>query len=120
MIQERVAGAVGRSVRSLHRLETRGYALAFHAVVEFEDGATAFVKAGAEEITSSFLREELRFYDSVEGFFMPRLLGFDADDPPLLVLEDLSHGRWPPPWDDEAIAEVRRSLTSLWATPPPE
>ena len=40
----------------LTRVETRGYAMAFHAFAEFEDGSTAFVKAGAEEITSAFLR----------------------------------------------------------------
>jgi Phosphotransferase enzyme family len=101
-------------------VETRGYALAFHAIAEFEDGSTAFVKAGAEEITSAFLRDELRFYESVEGSFMPRLLGYDAGDPPLLVLEDLSGERWPPPWDAGAVESVRESLTALWATPPPE
>lgn len=120
MIEERVAAAVGRPLRSLRRVQTRGYAMAFHAIAQFEDGSTAFVKAGAEEITSGFLRNELRFYESVEGFFMPHLLGFDAGDPPLLVLEDLSEGRWPPPWDTAAIASVRESLTAVWATPPPD
>jgi hypothetical protein len=120
VIEERVSAAVGRRLRSLRRVQTRGYAMAFHGIAEFEDGSTAFVKAGAEEITSEFLRDELRFYESVEGFFMPRLLGFDAGDPPLLVLEDLSDGRWPPPWDGAAIASVRESLTAVWATPPPD
>jgi hypothetical protein len=120
VIEERVSAAVGRRVRSLRRVQTRGYAMAFHAIAEFVDGSTAFVKAGAEEITSEFLRDELRFYQSVEGFFMPRLLGFDTSDPPLLVLEDLSDGRWPPPWDAAAIASVRESLTAVWATPSPD
>jgi hypothetical protein len=120
MIEERVADAVGKPVLSLRRVQTRGYALAFHAIAEFDDGSTAFVKAGAEEITSGFLRDELRFYESVEGSFMPRLLGYDAGDPPLLVLEDLSDGHWPPPWDAAAVGSVRESLAALWATPPPE
>lgn len=120
MIEERVAHAVGKPVLSLRRVQTRGYALAFHAIAEFDDGSTAFVKAGAEEITSGFLRDELRFYESVEGSFMPRLLGHDAGDPPLLVLEDLSDGRWPPPWNAAAVESVRESLAALWATPPPE
>jgi len=120
VIEERVAAAVGRSVRSLRRVQTRGYALAFHAIAEFDDGSTAFVKAGAEEVTSGFLRDELRFYKTVEGPFMPRLMGYDERDPPLLVLEDLSDGRWPPPWDDAAIESVRESLTEVWATTPPE
>jgi hypothetical protein len=120
MIEERVATAVGRPVRSLRRVQTRGYALAFHAIAEFDDGTTAFVKAGAEEITSEFVRDELRFYGSVTGPFMPQLLGVDADDPPLLVIEDLSAARWPPPWDRAAIEAVRETLAMVWATPIPD
>lgn len=120
MIEDRVSAAVGRRVRSVRRVQTRGYAMAFHAIAEFDDASTAFVKAGAEEITSQFLRDELRFYESVQGDFMPRLLGFDQADPPLLVLEDLSDARWPPPWDAAAIESVRESLAAVWATTPPE
>jgi hypothetical protein len=120
VIEERVATAVGRPVRSLRRVQTRGYALAFHAIAEFDDGSTAFVKAGAEEITSEFVRDELRFYASVSGPFMPQLFGFDADDPPLLVIEDLSAARWPPPWDRDAIEAVRETLAAVWATPIPD
>jgi hypothetical protein len=71
-------------------------------------------------VTSQFFRDELRFYQSVEGSFMPRLLGYDAGEPPLLVLEDLSEGRWPPPWDVAAVESVRRSLREVWATQPPD
>lgn len=120
MIEERVSRAAGRKVRWLRPVQTRGYALAYHAIAEFEDGSTAFVKAGAEEVTSGFLRDELRFYESVQGPFMPGLLGYDAGDPPLLVLEDLSAARWPPPWDDRSIELVREALEAVWATPAPE
>jgi hypothetical protein len=119
MIERRVSDAVGKSVNSLRRVQTRGYAMAFHAIAEFDDGSTAFVKAGAEEITSEFLRDELRFYRAVRASFMPRLLGYDEADPPLLVLEDLSTSRWPPPWYDGAIADVREALAQLWRTPAP-
>jgi hypothetical protein len=119
VIERRVSDAVGRPVRSLRPIKTRGYALAFHAIAEFDDGSTAFVKAGAEEITSEFLRDELRFYGAVEAPFMPRLLGSDDADPPLLVIEDLSAARWPPPWDDAAVAQVRDALAELWTTPAP-
>jgi hypothetical protein len=120
VIEERVAAAAGRRVRSLRRLQTRGYAMAFHAIAEFADGSTAFVKAGAEELTSEYLRDELRVYQAVEGPFMPKLLGYDNADPPLLVLEDLSASRWPPPWDDGAIASVRETLAAVWSTTPPD
>jgi hypothetical protein len=120
VIERRVSDAIGRPVRSLRRVQTRGYALAYHAIAEFRDGSTAFVKAGAEDITSRFLRDELRFYKSVEGSFMPRLLGYDVGDPPLLVLEDLSDGRWPPPWDAAAMEAVRESLRAVWTTHAPD
>jgi hypothetical protein len=120
VIEERLANAAGRPLRSLRRVETRGYALAYHAIAEFEDGSTAFVKAGAEEVTSEFLRDELRFYKAVQAPFMPRLLGLDEGDPPLLVLEDLSGADWPPPWSAETIQAVRGSLEAMWSTPPPE
>jgi hypothetical protein len=38
------------------------------------------VKAGAEEVTSGFLRDELRAYLSIRGPFMPQLLGYDEKD----------------------------------------
>ena len=120
MIEQRIAGAVGMTVLSLRRVKTRGYAMAYHAIAEFDGGSTAFVKAGTEEITSEFLRDELRFYQAVQAPFMPRLLGYDEADPPFLVLEDLSDWRWPPPWDDEAIDQVREALAELWSTPAPE
>jgi hypothetical protein len=120
VIEQRIAAAVDRPVRSLRRVQTRGYAMAFHAIAELDDGSTAFVKAGAEEITSVFLHDELRFYLAVQAPFMPRLLGYDDGDPPFLVLEDLSDSRWPPPWDDEAIAQVRDALAELCRVPAPE
>lgn len=119
MIEQRVSDAVGKAMRSLRPVQTRGYALAYHAIAEFDDGSTAFVKAGAEEITSEFLRDELRFYLAVHANFMPRLLGYDEADPPLLVIEDLSAARWPPPWTDADIDEVRDALAEVWRTPPP-
>lgn len=120
MIEQRVSAAVGRRLRALRAVQTRGYAKALHAIAEFEDGTTAFVKGGAEEITSGFLRDELRFYESVRGPFMPMLLGLDEGDPPLLVIEDLSGERWPPPWDGAAIEAVRKTLAAVAATRPPD
>ena len=120
MIEERVSAVVGRPLRALRPVETRGYATAFHAIAEFEDGTTAFVKGGAEEVTSEFLRDELRFYESVQAPFVPELLGYDYGDPPLLVIEDLSGARWPPPWDDAMIEAVRATLAAVAATPPPD
>ena len=70
-------------------------------------------------MTSGFLRQEIRFYEAVQGSFMPTLLGYDTGNPPLLVIEDLSAARWPPPWDAGAIDAVRATLGAVWSTPAP-
>ncbi len=118
-IDERVATLLGVPVVTLRRIESRGYAAAFHAIAELDDGRTAFVKAGAEQVTSEFLREEIRFYRSVSAPFMPMFYGADDADPPILVVEDLSTQRWPPPWDADSIAAVRSALAGIAATPTP-
>ena len=120
MIAERVSRLLGRRVVSLHQIESRGYAAAYHGVAELEDGLTVFVKAGTEEVTSGFLRKEIRFYRSFQAPFMPVFHGADDGDPPILVTEDLRRGRWPPPWDSNAVGAVRRALEDLAASEPPQ
>jgi hypothetical protein len=120
VIEERVSRLLGGDIVSLRRIESRGYGTAFHAIAELDGGQTVFVKAGAEKVTSAFLRDEIAVYRSMRGPFMPDLLGFDEGDPPLLLLEDLSAHRWPPPWDGPAIEAVRESLRQVAATPVPD
>ena len=121
MIEERVSRLAGSPVVELRRIKSGGYAAAFHAIAEFEDGSTAFVKAGAEEVTSEFLREEIPVYRALQASFMPALVGADEEmDPPILVLEDLTHARWLPPWDNDSIAAVVRALDAVHSTEPPD
>lgn len=120
MIEERVSRLAGAEVRALRPIKGGGYAASFRAVAELADGRTVFVKAGAEEVTSSFLRDEQRVYAALSGPFMPELVGLDDEDPPLLVLEDLSSGHWPPPWDESSVAAVRKTLAVVAATAAPE
>jgi hypothetical protein len=120
VIERRLERILGSEVVALRRVQSGGWTVAYHAVAELADGRTAFVKAATEDVTSGFIREEQRFYRSVHGPFMPELLGLEEADPPLLVLEDLSAGRWPPPWDEASISAVRSTLESVWETPPPE
>jgi Phosphotransferase enzyme family len=120
VIEERLERLLGRRVISLRRIEGRGYSVAYRAVAALDDGSTVFVKAGTEPVTSEFVSEEIRFYRAVSAPFMPLVYASEeAEDEPLLVLEDLSGGRWPPPWDDGAVAAVRETLAAVAATPSP-
>lgn len=120
MIADRVSQLLGRRLVSLERIESRGYATAYHAVANLEDGLSVFVKAGTEEVTSRFLRDEIRFYRSFQAPFMPVFHGADDGDPPILVIEDLREGRWPPPWDGDAVNAVRQTLRGVAGSTPPE
>lgn len=120
MIAERVSRLLGGRVVSLHQIESRGYAAAYHGVAVLEDGLTVFVKAGTEEVTSGFLRKEIRFYRSFQAPFMPVFHGADDAYPPVLVIEDLRRERWPPPWDLNAVGAVRMALENVAASEPPQ
>jgi hypothetical protein len=81
---------------------------------------SAFVKIGATELTAGWTRDEHRNYLSIDGPFMPTVLGFDDDgERPVLALEDLSSAFWPPPWTSGRVAAVLETLAAVHRTPPP-
>lgn len=91
----------------------KGYSMNEHWTVVFADGTNAFLKCGHIPPSPDWIREEHALFQAVRGPFMPRFLGFEDGDRPLLVLEDLMPAYWPPPWRDgdvelvvEALAEV--------------
>jgi len=118
----RLGRLMGRAVIGATAVH-RGYTPAERWVVDLEGGARVFAKSGADSATSAvatWLRREHEAYAHIEADFMPRLLGWEDDGvAPLLVLEDLSDARWPPPWTAEAIAAVRSTLTSVAGTAVP-
>jgi hypothetical protein len=121
VIEERVSQLLAADVVSLNRVQSRGYTTAFHAIAELGDGRKAFVKAGVEEVTSRFLREEIAVYRAVQAPYMPVFHGADERDPPILVLEDLTDCFSAPPWTEGKVAAVLTLLEQLRATAaPPE
>ncbi len=83
-------------------------------------GERAFVKLGTTELTAGWFRREHENYLALAGPFLPRLLGFSDDGiVPVLAIEDLSDATWPPPWDDEKIAQVLDTAALVHAHPIP-
>ena len=97
-----------------------GYTPATRQSITLDDGRRAFVKAGTDPLTAGWLHSEWAVYDALRAPFQPTVLGWDPDDPPILVLEDLSREVWPPPWDEGRVAQVRSMLAGVHATPPPD
>jgi Phosphotransferase enzyme family len=88
-------------------------------LVELQDGRTAFVKAGTETGARAQIEREASVLEAVEASFMPGLHGAASeDDWSVVVLEDLTHDVWPPPYPDrgEALLETVKQVAE---TPPP-
>ena len=119
---EVVADLLGERVAAA-RPVVGGFTPAERFVVTLADGRSAFVKTGVDGDASevaTWLRQEHAVYSELEAPFLPELLGWHEDPiAPVLVLEDLSHGVWPPPWDDERIARTLAVTESVHATTAP-
>ena len=117
-LAERVARLLGKRVVG-SRPAVGGYTGAERYVFSFEDGSSAFVKAAPRPLLAGWLRTEHQMYDALSGHFMPQMLGWDDGDVPVLVLEDLSHGYWPPPWRPGDVDRVLDTLVALHSVEPP-
>ena len=99
---------------------TRGYTGAERWIVSNADGSSCFVKAATDPETAGWLRAEMAVYDNVTADWLPGLLGWEDDgERPLLLLEDLSGGHWPPPWSEGLVERVLGLLERVHATSPP-
>ena len=98
---------------------SKGYTAAERYIVRLENGASVFVKVATDDNTARWLRNEYRIYNALRADFLPRFLAWEDGDHPLLILEDLSHGFWPPPWSPDRIVRVRDVLKKIAATEPP-
>jgi hypothetical protein len=122
MVTERLTRAIGRPVVRVTPFAGRGYTPARRMIVELSDGTTVFAKQGVNEHTAEWIRAELPIYRQVRGPFMPAMLGWDDDggDEPILVLEDLSHAVWPPPWTPERVSRVVDTIVEIGEQPVPD
>ncbi len=117
----RATAAIGAEPVSWRPVKRGGQTAASRWIAGLADGSAVFVKIAFTLDTAAWIRDEHVVYAQLgERSFMPRLLGWHDDgERPVLVLEDLSAARWPPPWDRPSIDAVLACLEEVHATPPP-
>ncbi|MCB9135976.1 MAG: phosphotransferase, partial [Anaerolineales bacterium] len=104
----------GKPIRTAHPIQ-RGYTPALRLHLTFADDTTAFAKIGTTRLTSGWLRREKTVYETLHTSFMPEMLGWEDDgENPILLLEDLSHAHWPPPWSETQIQTLLNTLPEVW------
>ena len=111
----RAERVVGSEAATWARVARRGWSVSEHWTIGFADGTRAFVKTGSVDPIPRWLRDERDVLAAVTGPFMPRFLGFEDGDEPLLVLEELMPAYWPPPWRDGDVELVLAALAELGA-----
>ena len=113
----RIGDLAGQSAVGFRRAR-RGYTPAERWIVTLADGTSLFAKIGVDRQTADWLRTEQRVYAALRGEFMPRVRAWAAGARPLLLLEDLSACRWPPPWDGAGVDRVLAALAELRSSDP--
>ena len=118
LLRNRVARLAHREPVGWVRVQ-RGYTPAERWVVTFADGSSAFAKIGTTPATADWVRAEHQWYSLLREDFLPKVVGLDDDpDRPVLLLEDLSAARWPPPWGPGELERVLSTLRRIAATRP--
>jgi len=116
-LKSRVESLLGASVVS-SVTAVGGFSPATRERVVLADGRRAFVKAATGPRTTEWLKDEWRIYGCVEAAWLPEVLVWDHDWP-LLILEDLGDSGRAPPWTEDAVEAVLRSLSEISEVAPP-
>lgn len=96
---------------------TGGYSIAERWSLDLTDGRRVFAKMAPTEDLAWRVRDEHRHMTMFRDDFRCEIVAFQDAERPLLVLEDLRDGRWPPPWELGDVQRVRETLERIWATP---
>jgi hypothetical protein len=114
-----LAEMLGARIVRRERVRT-GYTHTERWRVRTADGSRAFVKHAVDATSADWLRSEERLYRALAGArYLVGLRGFRDGDRPILALEDVGEGHWPPPWRPGDVEAVLSALADLHATPPP-
>jgi hypothetical protein len=91
-----------------------GFSPAARERIVLMDGRRAFVKAGTDADTKSWLRDEWRVYGGLSAPFVPEVLHWSSPEA-VLILEDLGDCERAPPWTARAVAAVLKTLAEVSA-----
>ena len=109
---------LGTEAENWARVVSRGYSINEHWTAGFADGSRAFLKLASVDPSPQWVRDERHVFECASGPFMPRFLGYEDGEQPLLILEDmLPDARWPPPWHPGDIDAVLAALAEVAAAP---
>jgi hypothetical protein len=112
---ERILGS--RAVTWLR--PTGGYSIAERWSLDLADGRRVFAKRATTDDLAGRIRDEYRNMSAIEADFRCDVIAWEDGDRPLLLLEDLRDGRWPPPWEVGDLDRVLRTLERMAAMPIP-
>ncbi|MEX0875542.1 MAG: class I SAM-dependent methyltransferase [Actinomycetota bacterium] len=98
---------------------TGGYSIAERWSLDLDDGRKVFGKLATTDDIARRLRDEHRNMAAIDADFRCEIVAYEEHDRPLLVVEDLSHGRWPPPWEPGDVERVLEIVERVAATAPP-
>lgn len=104
----------------VHTYRTGGYSIAGRWTLDLEDGRRVFCKLATTDDIAARIRDEHENMSALDADFRCEILAWDEGDRPLLVLEDLSHGRWPPPWEPGDVERAMRTVERIWETHAPD
>lgn len=97
-----------------------GFTIAERWTLDLADGRRVFAKMATSKDLARRLRLEHRNMQAAPPDLRCEILAWQNGERPLLVVEDLSHGHWPPPWESGDVERVLQCLDRLWATPTPD
>jgi hypothetical protein len=119
--EDRIALATGSRPTALEPVEGHGAPSHRRWRVSFDDRPAAFAKVAAFDYVAEWLRLEHTNYEALAGQpYLPELVGWHDDgEAPVLVIEDLSHATWPPPWSPADFDSVLSALAEIQNTPAP-
>ena len=112
----RIEALLGEKLKSSKRVAGGGYTPALRVLCK-TSSRSVFVKIATTPLINSFVRREIRVYQSISGDFMPRLIASEDDEQAaILIIEDLSARHWPPPWRTGDVDAVLRQLDAMHNT----